>query len=241
MSVLDKTINTFYTDNKSKANYQMALERDFVINHADFINLFSAGWVGSVRDKHKYFSNYYLFRFPPGEKNSVYLEFEIKKPGWFDFCVKQNDDQLIKPTDKSNLRNQEEATAQGRTLNQGRYLKVKFLLAKELEFNETTQDKNWAEYNPPKYELYEVEYLHGYNRGDARFEDIVPGHYILRIKPETTHTTSTFVVNYASNNFVEMREADLSKRESSMLLRQSMTSLIGDLKNYSLDTKKKSE
>lgn len=38
------------------------------------------------------------------------------------------------------------------------------------------------EYNAPKYDVYEIEYLHGYNRGDARFENIVAGTYYLRIK-----------------------------------------------------------
>lgn len=45
MSVLDSSINTLYQPNK----YKMALERDFMMGHEDFLNLFSAAYVASKR------------------------------------------------------------------------------------------------------------------------------------------------------------------------------------------------
>jgi hypothetical protein len=40
------------------------------------------------------------------------------------------------------------------------------------------------DYTTPRYDVYDIEYLHGYNRGDARFLNIAPGDYYLRIKVE---------------------------------------------------------
>ena len=92
------------------------------------------------------------------------------------------------------------------------------------------------DYNAPLYDVYEIEYLHGYNRGDARFENIVPGTYYLRIKVETVDRPTRFVVNYASNSRFSMEEVNLEKKQTSAILRQSMASLIGSMTNYSLDT-----
>lgn len=89
--------------------------------------------------------------------------------------------------------------------------------------------------------MYEIEYLHGYNRGDARFENIVPGTYYLRIKPEKVDRATKFVVNYASNSRFSMQEVNLSKPQTSAILRQSMASLISSMTNYSLDVNKKYE
>ncbi len=97
-------------------------------------------------------------------------------------------------------------------------------------------------YNPPQYDVYEIEYLHGYNRGDARFENIVPGTYYLRIKPEKyPDGESKFVVNYSSNSQITMEEVNLSKQQRSAILRQAMSSMIGELTSYSLDIKTKYE
>jgi len=79
----------------------MALQRDFMIDHNDFLNLFSAGYIASRRDKHNYFSDYYLLNVPANCKNSIYLKFNIQESGWFDFCVKQFDDNRIPYTNKS--------------------------------------------------------------------------------------------------------------------------------------------
>ena len=63
----------------------------------------------------------------------------------------------------------------------------------------------WDDYKLPEFDVYEVEYLHGYNRGDARFEHIIPGRYYFRLKPETTsQVDGTFVLSWASNNNVHV-------------------------------------
>lgn len=65
MSVLDKQVNDFYKESRVKSNYKLALERDFIVNEKDFMNLFSICWIASQRDKHDYFSNYYLIHVQP--------------------------------------------------------------------------------------------------------------------------------------------------------------------------------
>ena len=170
------------------------------------MNLFSVCWIASVREKHSYFSNYYLLRVNNEEKNSLYLEFNIKEPGWFDYCIKQDDKNLIEPVSKSSrMRAEEEQKAQGRKGDHQRYLKVKFLLAKELGANEETKEDTWKDYKKPKYELYDIEYLKGYNRGDAKFINIVPGRYIFKIKTEAVDKPSNFIINYCCNSNVEMK------------------------------------
>jgi hypothetical protein len=99
----------------------------------------------------------------------------------------------------------------GRVDDGKRYLKVKFILVKD---NTTGRGSTQVEpeYNAPRYDVYEIEYLHGYNRGDARFENIVPGVYYLRIKTEKVDRPSRFVVNYSCNSKVVMEEVNLTKQ-----------------------------
>jgi len=65
------------------------LERDFIMDHNDFLNLFAGVYVASIRDKHDYYNNYYLIDVPAGQKSSIYIEFKVDKPGFFDFNIKQ--------------------------------------------------------------------------------------------------------------------------------------------------------
>lgn len=74
MSVLDKEINQKYELSKHK----MALQRDFMMNHNDFLNLFSSAFIASRREKHNYFSDYYLLSIPANIKNAIYLKFDVK-------------------------------------------------------------------------------------------------------------------------------------------------------------------
>lgn len=53
----------------------MALQRDFMMNHTDFINLFSSAFIASRREKVNYFSDYYLLNIPAGNKNAIFLKF----------------------------------------------------------------------------------------------------------------------------------------------------------------------
>ena len=54
------------------------------------------------------------------------------------------------------------------------------------------------EYNRLNYETYEIEYLKGYNNGDAHFLNVVKGKYILRFKSEVIPRESHYVINYCS-------------------------------------------
>ena len=47
------------------------------MDHNDFLNLFAGVYVASIRDKHDYYSNYYLLDFPSGQKNAMYIEFNV--------------------------------------------------------------------------------------------------------------------------------------------------------------------
>jgi len=127
MSVLDKDVNSNYNPDK----YRMALQRDFMIDHNDFLNMFSASYIASRRDKHNYYSDYYLLNIPANNKNSLYLKFDIKEEGWFDFCVKQFDDNRVPYTAKSRANLQDENQAFGRENDDNRYLKVKFILVRD--------------------------------------------------------------------------------------------------------------
>lgn len=85
MSVLDQSINSSYKPTK----YTMRLERDFMMNHIDFLNLFSSSFIASRRDRHNYFSDYYLLNVPANNNKAVYIKFDIPQDGFFDFAIKQ--------------------------------------------------------------------------------------------------------------------------------------------------------
>lgn len=54
MSVLDNNLNSKY----EMMGYQIALEHDFFIGKADFLNLFSSAYITSNRDLTDYFTGY---------------------------------------------------------------------------------------------------------------------------------------------------------------------------------------
>jgi len=87
----------------------------------------------------------------------------------------------------------------------------------------------------PRYSCYEVEHTHGYNNGDAHFENIIPGRYILKIKTEASDRDMQFVLNYCSDSNLVMREIELSKEETSLLTRESMISLMPNLPKATLN------
>lgn len=88
-SVLDKQMNDRYRPNK----HYMALDRDFMIGSADFVNLFSTVYISSNRDKdyQNYYSDYYVLEVEQNLKSAIYLKFYLKFDGWLDFCIKQFD------------------------------------------------------------------------------------------------------------------------------------------------------
>lgn len=135
MSVLDKQLNTRYFPDKQK----LSLDRDFMINETDFINLFSTAYVASRRDEKEshYISDYYLLTVEPQNKKAIYLKFTIQKDGWLDFCVRQADNTRVSPTDKSKFKSNEENKRFG--YNDGlRFLSCKFILMKVNDANSPT-------------------------------------------------------------------------------------------------------
>lgn len=50
-----------------------------MMNNSDFLNLFSSAFIASRREKHNYFSDYYLLNIPPNVKNSIFLKFDVKE------------------------------------------------------------------------------------------------------------------------------------------------------------------
>lgn len=65
------------------------------------------------------------------------------------------------------------------------------------------QEQYEKEYNRLNYETYEIEYLKGYNSGDAHFLKAVKGRYILRFKSEVLNRDAHYVINYCSKNEIE--------------------------------------
>ena len=59
------------------------------MGHEDFLNIFTGVYIASKRDKHDYYSQYYLLDIPPTQTDAVYLEFFIEKEGFLDFVIKQ--------------------------------------------------------------------------------------------------------------------------------------------------------
>ncbi len=221
LSILDQDINSRY----SPQTHSMALERDFMVNDSDLLNLFSNAYVASRREQEKhYISDYYLVEVPPNNKRSIYLRFDIERDGWLDFCIKQLDENRVPPTMQSQMRSDVNKSAYN---DDGlRYLKLRFILVKENSQNSPTTFDD-PKYFPPRYDTYEIEYFHGYNRGDAKFLNVVRGSYILKIKPESVNRKSFFVVNYASNSLITMKEFFPDKKQTSLIMRDSMASLIG--------------
>jgi len=84
----------------------MALERDFMMNEHDFINLFSSAYIASRRDEISpaYFSDYEIFEVPANNSKAVYFKFYLPNDGWFDFCIKQYDSRRVTPFETSRLK-----------------------------------------------------------------------------------------------------------------------------------------
>lgn len=92
-----------------------------------------------------------------------------------------------------------------------RFLKLRFILVKVNSSNSPSEFVD-PKFYPPKYDTYEIEYFHGYNRGDAKFLNVVPGEYILKIKPEKVDQSTRFIVNYACNSPLNMQLIKPSKK-----------------------------
>lgn len=75
-----------------------------MIDHENFLNLFSAAYVASKRTDN-YFSEYYLLSIPANQKDAIYLQFDVENDGFLDYCIKQFSDNKIEAlTKKSRMR-----------------------------------------------------------------------------------------------------------------------------------------
>jgi hypothetical protein len=69
---------------------------------------------------------------PAGNKNAIFLKFDVKEEGWFDFCIKQFDDYRTNyATNKSRYEGQSNNSNLGIVDDGKRFLKVKFILVKD--------------------------------------------------------------------------------------------------------------
>lgn len=76
-------------------------------------------------------------------------------------------------------------------------MKSKYILIKD---NKDLLNKIPNDEVRTRYETYEIEYLKGYNRGDAHFVSMSKGNYILRLKSETINKDAKYVINYCSDD-----------------------------------------
>jgi len=114
------------------------------------------------------------------------LEFNIPEETFLDFSIKQVPSNKISPSsNKSKIeaeKHQKEHGGKGGKIE--RYLTNKYILVKDNANSDTTpyQVEFEKNFNRLNYETYEIEYLRGYNNGDAHFLKAVKGRYILRLK-----------------------------------------------------------
>ncbi len=90
------------------------------------------------------------------------------------------------------------------------------------------------EYNRLHYETYEIEYLKGYNNGDAHFLKVVKGKYILRLKSEVIPREAHYVINYCSKNDITFKEFIPSKPEETKIMKDAMASTIDKMPRVNL-------
>lgn len=55
------------------------------------------------------------------------------------------------------------------------------------------------EYVQPRFSLYEIEYLKGYNKGEAHFLYLPKGRYILRFKSELASSHVQYSISWVSS------------------------------------------
>jgi hypothetical protein len=73
------------------------------------------------------------------------------------------------------------------------------------------QSSQAGEYKQPRFSVYEIEYLKGYNKGDAHFISLEKGRYILRLKSELVSKPAKYSVNWVSSSRVHIKESTITK------------------------------
>ena len=179
-------------------------------------NLFSCCYISTRRVGSDFISGFFKFTYPANRTNAYYLEFDIPEETFLDFSIKQLPSNKIAPKEGSKVEIERHEKEHGSKGTKGeRFLTNKYILVKDNARSNTTpmQVEYEKEYNRLHYETYEIEYLKGYNSGDAHFLKAVKGRYILRLKSETLNRDAHYVINYCSKNEITFREFIPNKQE----------------------------
>lgn len=224
LSYLDKrSVKYFHQIN----NPNISLERGFMISGEELLNNFSSAYITSERSGH-YYTGYNILEVAAYEKKAQHFAFDMPADGFFDFCIKQFKENQIPCTNSSRL----SAT----NTNAGhRYLKNKYMLvrdnyaSRELEGNQyrgselkpvnqsvnnlggSAISESNKDYVEPRFKVYEIEYLTGYNKGEAHFLNIPKGRYILRFKSELTNSPAKYFIDWVASHRLDIRDSDLTK------------------------------
>lgn len=253
-SYLDKNATQLF----QQLNPEISLERCFLISGEDLLNNFSAAYITSVRQDN-YFTGYRILDIDADEKKAQYFEFEIPHDGFFDFCIKQFPDNIVQTAHQSQSR------ISSSSLNAGtRFLKTKYMLVKDNQvgkhgseflqpshshqpgvqssmINSNINSSSANEYRQPRFTLYEIEYLKGYNKGEAHFLNLTKGRYILRLKSEFASKPAKYSINWVSSSRIDIKESHITSEEKVDLLHQAIVSFMHKAQNYSLEKGRKTE
>ena len=199
-----------------KRSESFGLDRYFTVEGEDLKNLFSCCYISTRRLGSDFISGFYKFSYPAKRTNAYYLEFDIPEETFLDFSIKQLPSNKIAPKGGSKIeheKHEKEHGSKGSKIE--RYLTNKYILVKDNSRSDTTpmQVDYEKEYNRLNFETYEIEYLKGYNTGDAHFLKAVKGRYILRFKSEVSDKDAHYVINFSSKNDITFKEYIPTKPE----------------------------
>jgi hypothetical protein len=189
-----------------------------MISGEELLNNFSSAYITSER-KDNYFTGYKILDIAAHERKAQHIEFEMPADGFFDFCIKQfTDNQILSGHSKISANNANAGS---------RYLRNKYILVRDNQngnesesimasqinksiINSNIYTSNASEYKLPRFTVYEIEYLKGYNKGDAHFLHLPRGRYILRFKSELVDKDAKYAISWISSSRFEFSETKLT-------------------------------
>ena len=105
MSFSDPKIAENFKDITRYNNFAFNLDKDFVVTREDFKKIFACAYVTSLRRQLDYVTGFKTFEVEPNEKKALFFEFDFPiKEGFFDFSIKQLDENKIEPSRKSKIK-----------------------------------------------------------------------------------------------------------------------------------------
>lgn len=119
LSYIDKSAGKAF----QQIDPEISLERCFLITGDDLLNNFSAAYITSIRQDN-YFTGYKILEIDADEKKAQYFEFEVPADGFFDFCIKQFNDNLIPASNQSRI-------SVSTIHNGNRFLRNKYMLVRD--------------------------------------------------------------------------------------------------------------